>query len=1055
MAPVNLTQIQRNDLTEKIALDEARKSMEKLADSSRHIKATEEALSGLSATIKATNSAASLLGLKSDNLTHVQAKLKTAVEMTSAAQQVADTVTKNSYFNLVIVDNAKKALAATNTYLARTLNISTVAAKALTGTLTLGISVGITAAIAAWDKYIDNQEKAAEKAREQAETERQANAIKLQTRVELDRLTDSLKDFDGTKEQEKAKIDELNDKYGETFGQYDTLAQWYQVLSQKGEAYIQMLYLQAKAQSLVSKAVDADAKVNEIELTPEDNFDTKWIGNNGKEKKEEALKAAKAKRDAYKEQAEAAYNESVKLSKESGIDDFSPKKSNTGSSENSNASAEAKQKQEEERQKRQAEWRQKIADDDLKVRKEIQDKLLAAMKEGDETEETLAREAFDKEMDRIEQQRQERQAKLEEAQKDGVNITPEQVSNVDNEAVQQSNIAAANYQKALDDMEKRRQQEELQAKNNYLKEYGSYEQKRLAITTDYQQRIADAKTQGEKDTLQKKENEAVDALDKGMLQKPDLWTRLFEEAGTHTSGYIQQTIDQARLLLEYLEDVDGKKNIQLPDSIKDYAKSLKPEDAKGIIAAMTKQSAALNKQNPFMGLINGFKALKDAGSDTEKQFAATQNILESFKGASAIVSEVGGAISKMGGSAGETMQKVSGVANSTLSMASTGASIGGPWGAAIGGALGLASGLVGAFGADYSGYNAMVQKYDVLMDVWDQLLDKKKAYIKESYGAEATQAGSEALQLLNSEKEVTKQLAKSRLSSGSSGGSHSLWYRMWKGSYKWEGQNWRDVAGDISQSLGGVKFTQMEDMLNMSSKQLEWIKTNYSGLWSAMDGDFRGYLDNIIQYGDTEKEIIASVKEQLTGVSLDSFQDSYLSLLDNMDSSSEDFANNFEKYLRKSILQSVLATKYSSQIKSLYDNWAKYGEDGTLTEEEVRKLREEQQKISDAMLAERDRLAETFSWESENNTGGSSQSGHTGAVTTVTEETAGKLEGIGLSIQTHVISMDEKMADLSRYSYEAIGLLGSIAENTGYCRCLKDIAEIVNRLERDGMKIKG
>ena len=64
--------------------------------------------------------------------------------------------------------------------------------------------------------------------------------------MELDRLTDSLKDFDGTKEQEKAKIDELNDKYGETFGQYDTLAQWYQVLSQKGEAYIQMLYLQKR-----------------------------------------------------------------------------------------------------------------------------------------------------------------------------------------------------------------------------------------------------------------------------------------------------------------------------------------------------------------------------------------------------------------------------------------------------------------------------------------------------------------------------------------------------------------------------------------------------------------------------------------------------------------------------------------------------------------------------------------------------------------------------------------------------------------------------------------
>ena len=141
--------------------------------------------------------------------------------------------------------------------------------------------------------------------------------------------------------------------------------------------------------------------------------------------------------------------------------------------------------------------------------------------------------------------------------------------------------------------------------------------------------------------------------------------------------------------------------------------------------------------------------------------------------------------------------------------------------------------------ADYSDYNEMVAKYDVLLDVWDALLNKKKAYIKESYGAEATQAGAEALNLLNAEREVTKRLANSRLGSGSSAGSHSLQYRMWKGSYKYEGKNWRDVAGDISKQLDGVKFDGMSDMLNMTGEQLEWIKTNYTGLWSAMDGDFR------------------------------------------------------------------------------------------------------------------------------------------------------------------------------------------------------------------------
>ena len=805
-----------------------------------------------------------------------------------------------------------------------------------------------------------------------------------------------------------------------------------------------MLFLQAKAQSLINKAVEADARANEIKAMPADNYNTSWLGNNGEKNKSRALRKEEVDRDIYLKQANELYAKSMNVAQDAQIGDFSPKKakkSTDGGDKNKEAEKAAEKR---------LEWLKKIAEDELKARQEIDSKLLEAMEEGDDKKKKYAEQAFDDELERIEKERLERLEKLQEAEQAGVEVTPEQRTEVDNNAAKLRNLAAEKYNKELADIEKQAQDAELQAQNNYLKEYGNYEEKRLAIMQDYARQIENAKTHGEKDSLKKKEEAAVAELDKSMIQKSELWKQLFEDADKHTSAYIQKTINQSKQLLDYH---NGKAD--LPTGIdKEVADKLKPEDIKAITDNLVKQRETLGKKNPFVGLINGFKDLKDAGSDTEKQFAATLNIIEGFKGVSAIVNEVGGAVGKMGGSTGETMQKVSGIANSTLSMASTGASIGGPWGAAIGGALGLASGLVGALGADYSDYNAMVQKYDVLMDVWDQLLSKKKAYIKESYGAEATKAGSEALRLLDSEKDVTRQLASSRLNAGKSAGSHSINYRMWKGSYKWEGQNWRDVAGDVSSQLGGVAFNDMYDMLNMSSEQLEWIKTNYSGLWAVMDGDFRGYLDKIIEYGDAEKEIIASVKEQLTGVSLDSFQDSFLSLLDDLDSSSEDFANNFEKYLRKSILQSILAQNYSSKIKSLYDTWASYSSDGNLTEDEVKRLREMQQQMADAMIAERNRLAETFGWNSDT-AETSSQSGRSGSVSTVTEETAGKLEGIGLSIQTHVISMDEKMADLSRYSYEAIGLLGSIAENTGYCRCLKDIAEIVNRLERDGMKIKG
>lgn len=1040
----NLNPSQLQAVTDKMALDAAQKALEKLADSSRHIKGTEEALTALSSGIQTANGAISLLGLESNRLSHVQDKLKMAIEVTSAAQKVSDIVNKESYFNLVIVANAKNMLTAATNRLSTALNISTAAAKAFMTGATMGLSAALAVVINLWERHIEKQEQAAAAAREQAETERQANAVRLQTRVELERVTESLENFTGSKEQEQAKIDELNQKYGETFGKYDTLAEWYQVLSEKSEAYTNMLFLQAKAQSLINKAVEADARANEIKAMPADNYNTSWLGNNGEKNKSRALRKEEVDRDIYLKQANELYAKSMNVAQDAQIGDFSPKKAKKSTDDGD------KNKEAEKAAEKRLEWLKKIAEDELKARQEIDSKLLEAMEEGDDKKKKYAEQAFDDELERIEKERLERLEKLQEAEQAGVEVTPEQRTEVDNNAAKLRNLAAEKYNKELADIEKQAQDAELQAQNNYLKEYGNYEEKRLAIMQDYARQIENAKTHGEKDSLKKKEEAAVAELDKSMIQKSELWKQLFEDADKHTSAYIQKTINQSKQLLDYH---NGKAD--LPTGIdKEVADKLKPEDIKAITDNLVKQRETLGKKNPFVGLINGFKDLKDAGSDTEKQFAATLNIIEGFKGVSAIVNEVGGAVGKMGGSTGETMQKVSGIANSTLSMASTGASIGGPWGAAIGGALGLASGLVGALGADYSDYNAMVQKYDVLMDVWDQLLSKKKAYIKESYGAEATKAGSEALRLLDSEKDVTRQLASSRLNAGKSAGSHSINYRMWKGSYKWEGQNWRDVAGDVSSQLGGVAFNDMYDMLNMSSEQLEWIKTNYSGLWAVMDGDFRGYLDKIIEYGDAEKEIIASVKEQLTGVSLDSFQDSFLSLLDDLDSSSEDFANNFEKYLRKSILQSILAQNYSSKIKSLYDTWASYSSDGNLTEDEVKRLREMQQQMADAMIAERDRLAETFGWNSDT-AETSSQSGRSGSVSTVTEETAGKLEGIGLSIQTHVISMDEKMADLSRYSYEAIGLLGSIAENTGYCRCLKDIAEIVNRLERDGMKIKG
>ena len=167
----------------------------------------------------------------------------------------------------------KKLLTAANTKLAVSLGISNAAATALMATLTLGLSAVITGLIVLWDKYGDAQEQAAEKAKERVKIESDGRAQMIKTRFEIENTTKSLKDFTGSKEQEKAKVEELNRKYGESFGYYNTVAEWYDVLIQKSDDYIQMLFLQAKAQSLVNKAVEADEKVNEVKATPESDVE--------------------------------------------------------------------------------------------------------------------------------------------------------------------------------------------------------------------------------------------------------------------------------------------------------------------------------------------------------------------------------------------------------------------------------------------------------------------------------------------------------------------------------------------------------------------------------------------------------------------------------------------------------------------------------------------------------------------------------------------------------------------------------------------------------------
>ena len=302
-------------------------------------------VSGLAGLFTTATGALSLFASENENLAKIQTRVQSVMAITMGLQQVFNTLNKDSAFRLVTVVKMKNLLTAANTRLAVALGISTGAAQALMATLTLGLSAVITGLVVAWDRYSTAQEKAAEKAREMVKIESDGRAQMIKTRFEIESTLASLKKFTGTKDEEKAKVEELNRKYGESFGYYDTIAQWYDILQKKGEKYIRMLFLQAKVQNLVNKATEADEKVNEIKASRPEDVDGSmgWFARMGlymaqsdsygrvdaqsmiseynEKAKEKAVREAEEVRDGYLAEARKLQEEYLDIGKEFDLGD--------------------------------------------------------------------------------------------------------------------------------------------------------------------------------------------------------------------------------------------------------------------------------------------------------------------------------------------------------------------------------------------------------------------------------------------------------------------------------------------------------------------------------------------------------------------------------------------------------------------------------------------------------------------------------------------------------------------------------------------------------------
>lgn len=540
-------------------------------------------VSGLAGLFTTATGALSLFASENENLARIQTRVQSVMAITMGLQQVFNTLNKDSAFRLVTVVKMKNLLTAANARLAVALGISTGAAQALMATLTLGLSAVITGLVVAWDRYSTAQEKAAEKAREMVKIESDGRAQMIKTRFEIESTLASLKKFTGTKDEEKSKVEELNRKYGESFGYYDTVAQWYDILQKKGEKYIQMLFLQAKVQSLVNKATEADEKVNEIKASKPEDVDGSmgWFARMGlymaqsdsygrvdaqsmiseynEKAKEKAVREAEEVRDGYLAEARKLQEEYLDIGKEFDLGDHAKPDPNA-----------AKKEQQSEEQR---------ASELLKLQMKNRQAEIDLLKESGEKRRRQIRLNYDKEIAELATQ----EKKWKDAQKGS--LTGEQESSL-KEAREK---AAAARDGDLAKVTREENDAARQSMLDYLKEYGTYQQKKLAIAQEYAEKIRKAQeagNYGEVLRLGRKQKEETAAAEIASLKEDIDWDGLFGNFG----GLLEEQLRPTLAKLRKYAASDEYKNAGAEDKqvISELIAKLEDRSASGINRNMFK-----------------------------------------------------------------------------------------------------------------------------------------------------------------------------------------------------------------------------------------------------------------------------------------------------------------------------------------------------------------------------------------------------------------------------------------------------------------------------------
>lgn len=317
--------------------------------------------------------------------------------------------------------------------------------------------------------------------------------------------------------------------------------------------------------------------------------------------------------------------------------------------------------------------------------------------------------------------------------------------------------------------------------------------------------------------------------------------------------------------------------------------------------------------------------------------------------------------------------------------------------------------------------NRTIDKLTARNEILTDAIDRLRDSIDKTSGIKAVEDSEKAEKLQKEKEQNLKDIMVAQMGYH---GSHGSFNRYFRGFSQEQinkvseaiGRQWNGNLSDIRSADEANALLQNPDIVN---KIQNTGKGNYGGR----------VLEKLKDYAaeaGTLEDIADDLAESLTQISFDSLKSEFIDTLMDMNSSAQDFSDNFSKMLMQAVLKAKVDDLLGNDMQAFYDEWTERAKanGGKLSQTDINELKGRYDEMVQEGLKIRDEVAEITGYKQSYE-----QSASSGSFESMSQDTGEELNGRFTAVQIATEGTYEK-AKLINTKLDAIAARDGGAEGS-------------------------